>query len=163
MRKLLIIIPMLLLSILSYSQDYPRIELNDKGQKVVVFTLEQAQKIDNDLEVYALLKVARIQCDSLNLSYVKVIDEQRNQIVILKSISDQDIKQLSDKDKQIKNLTDQNTNLVNDISLCDNQRGNNQKEIEGLKKDIKKTKLKSLTGGFLIGVVATLITVLLIP
>ena len=86
MKKLLII-PILLLSFLSFSQDYPKIELNDKGQKVVVFTLEQAQKIDNDLEVYALLKVARIQCDSLNLSYVKVIDEQRNQIVILKNIN----------------------------------------------------------------------------
>ena len=86
MKKLLII-PILLLSFLSFSQDYPRIELNDKGQKVVVFTLEQAQKIDNDLEIYALLKSARIQCDSLNISYVKVIDEQRNQIVLLKSIN----------------------------------------------------------------------------
>ena len=162
MKKLLII-PILLLTFLSFSQDYPRIELNDKGQKVVVFTLEQAQKIDNDLEVYALLKVARIQCDSLNLSYVKVIDEQRNQIVILKSINDQDVKQLSDKDKQIKNLTDQNANLETNAKLCDVQKENNQKEIDGLKKDIKKTKWKSLGSGFLVGIVSTLVTVLLIP
>jgi len=162
MKKLLII-PILLLSFLSFSQDYPRIELNDKGQKVVVFTLEQAQKIDNDLEVYALLKVARIKCDSLNLSYVKVIDEQRNQIVLLKSINEQDVKQLSDKDKQIKNLEDQNTNLEKDVKLCDAQKINNQKEIDGLKDDIKKTKWKSLGSGFLVGVVATLFTVLLIP
>ena len=162
MKKLLII-PILLLSFLSFSQDYPRIELNDKGQKVVVFTLEQAQKIDNDLEIYALLKSARIQCDSLNISYVKVIDEQRNQIVLLKSINEQDVKQLSDKDKQIKNLEDQNTNLEKDVKLCDAQKINNQKEIDGLKDDIKKTKWKSLGSGFLVGVVATLFTVLLIP
>lgn len=162
MKKLLII-PILLLSFLSFSQDYPRIELTDKGQKVVVFTLEQAQKIDNDLEVYALLKVSRIQCDSLNLSYVKVIDEQRNQIVILKSINDQDVKKLSDKDKQIKNLTDQNANLETNAKLCDVQKENNQKEIDGLKKDINKTKWKSLGSGFLVGIVATLVTVLLIP
>jgi hypothetical protein len=162
MKKLLII-PILLLSFLSFSQDYPKIELNDKGQKVVVFTLEQAQKIDNDLEIYALLKVARIKCDSLNLSYVKVIDEQRNQIVLLKSINDQDNKQLIDKDKQIKNLTDQNTNLEKNVKLCDDQKDNDQKEIDGLKKDIKKTKWKSLGGGFLVGVVVTLVTVLLIP
>jgi hypothetical protein len=162
MKKLLII-PILLLSFISFSQDYPRIELNEKGQKVVVFTLEQAQKIDNDLEVYALLKVARIQCDSLNLSYVKVIDEQKNQIVILKSINEQDAKQLTDKDKQIKNLTEQNTNLEKDVKLCDSQKVNNQKEIDGLKKDIKKTKWKSLGGGFVVGVVATLITILLVP
>ena len=162
MKKLLII-PILLLSFLSLSQDYPRIELNEKGQKIVVFTLEQAQKIDNDLEVYALLKVARIQCDSLNLSYVKVIDEQRNQIIILKNINDQDIKQLADKDKQIKNLTDQNANLEKDVKLCDSQKVNNQTEIDGLKKDIKKTKWKSLGSGFLVGVVATLVTILLVP
>ena len=162
MKKLLII-PILLLSLLSFSQDYPRIELNDKGQKVVVFTLEQAQKIDNDLEIYALLKVARIKCDSLNLSYVKVIDEQRNQIVLLKSINDQDNKQLIDKDKQIKNLTDQNTNLEKNVKLCDDQKDNDQKEIDGLKKDVKKTKWKSLGGGFVVGVVVTLVTVLLIP
>ena len=162
MKKLLII-PILLLSFLSFSQDYPRIELNDKGQKVVVCTLEQAQKIDNDLEVYALLKVARIKCDSLNLSYVKVIDEQRNQIVLLKSINEQDVKQLSDKDKQIKNLEDQNTNLEKDVKLCDAQKINNQKEIDGLKDDIKKTKWKSLGSGFLVGVVSTLVTILLIP
>lgn len=161
--KNLLIIPILLLSFLSFSQDYPKIELNDKGQKIVVFTLEQAQKIDNDLEIYALLKVARIQCDSLNLSYVKVIDEQRNQIVILKSINEQDGKQLVDKDKQIKNLTDQNANLEKDVKLCDSQKVNNQKEIDGLKKDIKKMKWKSLGSGFLVGVVATLVTVLLIP
>ena len=162
MKKLLII-PILLLSFLSFSQDYPRIELNDKGQKVVVFTLEQAQKIDNDLEIYALLKSARIQCDSLNISYVKVIDEQRNQIVLLKSINEQDVKQLSDKDKQIKNLEDQNTNLEKDVKLCDAQKINNQKEIDGLKDDIKKTKWKSLGSGFLVGVVSTLVTILLIP
>lgn len=162
MKKLLII-PILLLSFLSFSQDYPRIELNDKGQKVVVFTLEQSQKIDNDLEIYALLKSARIQCDSLNISYVKVIDEQRNQIVLLKSINEQDVKQLSDKDKQIKNLEDQNTNLEKDVKLCDAQKINNQKEIDGLKDDIKKTKWKSLGSGFLVGVVSTLVTILLIP
>lgn len=162
MKKLLII-PILLLSFLSFSQDYPIIELNESGQKVVVFTFKQAQKIDNDLEVYSLLKVTRIQCDSLNLSYVKVIDEQRNQIVILKSINEKDIKQLVDKDKQIKNLTDQNSNLEKDVKLCDDQRKNDQTQIDGLKKDIKKTKWKSLGGGFVVGVVTILITILLVP
>ena len=162
MKKLLII-PILLLSFLSFSQDYPIIELNESGQKVVVFTFKQAQKIDNDLEVYSLLKVTRIQCDSLNLSYVKVIDDQRNQIVILKSINEKDIKQLVDKDKQIKNLTDQNSNLEKDVKLCDDQRKNDQTQIDGLKKDIKKTKWKSLGGGFVVGVVTILITILLVP
>ena len=68
-----------------------------------------------------------------------------------------------DKDKQIKNLTDQNINLEKSYKLCDEQRVNDQKEIDGLKKDVKKMKWKSLGSGFLVGFVATLVTVLLIP
>ena len=70
---------------------------------------------------------------------------------------------MADKDKQIKNLTDQNTNLEKNSKLCDEQRVNDQKQIDGLKKDVKKMKWKSLGSGFLVGVVATLVTVLLIP
>lgn len=158
MKKILLLIT-LLLSFYTYSQDYPKIELNSKGEKVVVFTLEQAQKIDNDLEILALMKVARIKCDSLNLSYIKVIDEQRGEIVILKKLNDELNKNQIDKDKQISNLTEQNSNLQKNIDLCNKQSGNKDKEIEGLNDDIKKVKWKSLGGGFVAGVVLTLIAI----
>jgi lipopolysaccharide export LptBFGC system permease protein LptF len=158
--KKLIFIFILFLSLVSFSQDYPKIELNNKGEKVVVFTLQQAQKIDNDLEVYALLKVARIKCDSLNLSYVKVIDEQNNQIVLLKNINKETEKQIVDKDKQFEILVEQNNNLQKNIDLCDKQKVNNQEQIDGLKSDVRKMKWKGLTGGFIGGVVATLVLIL---
>lgn len=158
--KSLLLILMLLLSSLSFSQEYPKIELNDKGEKVVVFTLEQAQNIDNDLEIYELLKVARIKCDSLNLSYIKVIDEQNNKIFILKNINKETERQIVDKDKQINLLVEQSKNLQKNIDLCDKQRGNDNKQIEGLKSDINKMKWKGLAGGFIGGVVITLIFVL---
>jgi len=157
--KSLLLVFMLLLSSLSFSQEYPKIELNDKGEKVVVFTLEQAQKIDNDLEIYELLKVSRIKCDSLNLSYVKVIDEKNNQIVILKNINKETEKQIIDKDKQINLLVEQSKNLQKNIDLCDKQKVNNQEQIDGLEKDLRKMKWKGLAGGFIGGVVATLILV----
>ena len=158
--KSLLLIFMLLLSSLSFSQEYPKIELNDKGEKVVVFTLEQAQKIDNDLEIYELLKVSRIKCDSLNLSYVKVIDEKNNQIVLLKNINRETEKQIIDKDKQINILVEQSKNLQKNIDLCDKQRVNDTKQIEGLKKDLRKMKWKGLAGGFIGGVVLTIVAVL---
>lgn len=158
--KSLLLVFMLLLSSLTLSQEYPRIELNDKGEKVVVFTLEQAQNIDNNLEIYELLKVSRIKCDSLNLSYVKVIDVKNNQIVLLGNINKETEKQIIDKDKQINILVDQIKNLQKNIDLCDKQKVNNLEEINGLKKDIKKMKWKGLTGGFIGGVLATLILVL---
>ena len=151
---------LLFISLVSFSQEYPKIELNNKGEKVVVFTLKQAQKIDNDLEIYELLKVSRIKCDSLNLSYVKVIDEKNNQIVLLKSINSETDKQVVDKDKQIKLLVEQIKNLQTNIDLCDKQKVNNQEQIDGLKKDLREMKWKSIGGGFIGGVVLTLIAAL---
>ena len=158
MKKILLLI-MILISFNIYSQDYPRIELNNKGEKIVVFTLEQAQKIDNDLEILELMKVARVKCDSLNLSYIKVIDEQKGEIVILRKLNDELSKNEKDKDKQISNLSEQNSNLQKNIDLCNKENGNKDKEIEGLNDDIKKVKWKSLGGGFVAGVVLTLLAI----
>jgi peptidoglycan hydrolase CwlO-like protein len=158
--KNLFFLLLLFISLVSFSQEYPKIELNNKGEKVVVFTLKQAQKIDNDLEIYELLKVSRIKCDSLNLSYVKVIDEKNNQIVLLKSINSETDKQVVDRDKQIKLLVEQIKNLQTNIDLCDKQKVNNQEQIDGLKKDLREMKWKSIGGGFIGGVVLTLIAVL---
>lgn len=158
MKKILLLI-MILISFNIYSQDYPRIELNNKGEKIVVFTLEQAQKIDNDLEILELMKVARVKCDSLNLSYIRVIDEQRGEIIILKKLNDELSKNEKDKDKQISNLSEQNSNLQKNIDLCNKENDNKDKEIEGLNDDIKMVKWKSLGGGFVAGVVLTLLAV----
>lgn len=159
MNKLVFLF-LLFVSLVSFSQEYPKIELNSKGEKVVVFTLEQAQKIDSDLEVYDLLKVSRIKCDSLNLSYVKVIDEKNNQIVLLKSINSETEKQVVDKNKQIKILVEQVKNLQVNIDLCDKQKANNQEQIDGLEKDIREIKWKAIASGFIGGVVVTLIAAL---
>lgn len=158
MKKILLLI-MILISFNIYSQDYPRIELNNKGEKIVVFTLEQAQKIDNDLEILELMKVARVKCDSLNLSYIKVIDEQKGEIIILKKLNDELSKNEKDKDKQISNLSEQNSNLQKNIDLCNKENSNKDKEIEGLNDDIKKVKWKSLGSGFVAGVVLTLLAI----
>jgi len=158
--KKLVLLFFIFISLVSFSQEYPKIELNSKGEKVVVFTLEQAQKIDNDLEVYNLLKVARIKCDSLNLSYVKVIDEQNNQIVLLKNINNENERQIVDKDKQFEILLEQNNNLQKNIDLCDKQKVNNQEQIDSLKKDVRRMKWKGLTGGFIGGVVVTLVFII---
>jgi peptidoglycan hydrolase CwlO-like protein len=159
MNKIVLLV-IFLISFYSYSQDYPKIELNEKGEKVVVFTLAQAQSIDNNLEVLELMKVARVKCDSLNISYIKVIDEQKKQIVKLEKLNSELNNQIVDKDKQIVNLNEQNKNLNGSVESCEKENDNKDKEIEGLKKDIKKVKWKSLGSGFVVGVVATLITII---
>lgn len=158
--KIILIMLLVLAPFFSYSQEYPRIELNQKGEKVVVFSLSQAQKMDNDLDILRLLEKSKIQCDSLNISYVRIIDAQSKQIVFQdKSISELKA-QVSDKDKQIGNLSTQIKNLEESNKICDEQKCIKDKQIDGLKDDLKKEKIKKwIAGGagLLVGILAILI------
>jgi len=157
MMKGILFIFILFLSFNLLSQDYPRYELNEKGEKVVVvITLEQAQKIDNDLDVYELLKVSKLNCDSLNLSYLRVIDEKNKQIIIYKSLIDENNKQIIDKDKQISILTNEIKNLKSDVELCNKQNSNYEKEKEILKKSANKKIIIGSTAGLVVGVIGTI-------
>ena len=158
--KIILCILFTFLSFLSYSQEYPKIELNQRGEKVVVFSLSQAQKIDNDLDILRLLEKSKIQCDSLNISYVRIIDAQTRQISIQdKSISELKA-QISDKDRQIDNLSTQIKNLEESNKICDEQKCIKDKQINGLKEDLKKEKIKKwLIGGagILVGILTVII------
>ena len=74
MKRIIFIISMLIINSFLYSQDYPRIETDSSGHKIVIFSIEQAHKLDTDEDVLILLKQFRIKCDSLDLSYIKVIN-----------------------------------------------------------------------------------------
>lgn len=151
---------LVLISFLSYSQEYPKIELNQKGEKVMIFTIDQAQKIDNDLEILSLLEKSKIQCDSLNISYIRVIDSQNHQIVLFENSVSELKLQIKDKDSQIDNLSAQMKNLEESNKLCDEQKVVKDKQIDGLRKDLKKEKIKKWFvggAGLLIGILAVLI------
>ena len=149
-----------MISFVSTSQEYPKIEHNKRGEKVVVFTLEQAQKIDNDLEILSLLEKSSIQCDSLNLSNARTIEAQARQIEFL----DKGIilleEQVKDKDLQIENISTRFKNLEKNNKICDEQKTIKERQISKLKLDLKKEKAKSwLLGGsgIAIGILAILI------
>jgi len=64
MKKFILTLMISLSSLLSFSQtiDYPRIETDSLGNKVVVMTIEQAQKIDNNFEILNLLTKQGTEC-----------------------------------------------------------------------------------------------------
>ena len=102
--KRLILLLGLLTSFCAFSQKYPRIEIDSSGQKVVVMTYQQAQKIDNSFEMLRLLEKANIDCDSLSLSYIRVIDQYKNRVVLLETDLLLYKNQVVDKDLQLLNL-----------------------------------------------------------
>ena len=161
MKKLLITMMLVLSSVLAFSQtDYPRIETDSLGQKVVVMTIEQAQKIDNNLEILQLMEKAQLQCDSLNMSYIKVIDNQGKQISLLELDIKHLKEQVNSKDEQITNLQKRLSNSEDTNKLCEEQKLNHEKQVDILNDEIRRQKTHKVVG-FIVGGIGTIGGILL--
>ena len=161
MKKILITMMLVLSSVLAFSQtDYPRIETDSLGKKVVVMTIEQVQKIDNNLEILQLMEKAQLECDSLNMSYIRVIDNQGKQISLLELDIKHLKEQLNSKDEQITNLQTRLSNSETTNKLCEEQKLNYEKQVDILKDEVRKQKNHKIVG-FIVGGVGTLGGILL--
>jgi len=157
MRKIFTIVLMALSFICVGQKDYPKLSTDSTGKKIVIFSYEQAQKIDNNLEIIKLLEKAGTECDSLNLKYIKVINELENQNKLLNSGSDLLKSQIVDKNSQIENLKQQITNCETNNTDCDSQIKLKEDQILTLKDELKTVKRKrNITyGAGILGVLAT--------
>lgn len=140
---------------------YPKIFVDSSGQKLVIFTYQQAQKIDNNFELLMLLEKKGSECDSLNLGYLRVIDNLENQNRLLNSsmslLKDQSI----DKNTQIRNLQDQLSNCDKISKDCDSQIKIRDEQIVLLKKELKTVKRKrNIT--YASGILGTISAILLV-
>ena len=163
MKNILLILTFLL-SFTSFSQTYPRFETDSNGKKVVIITYEQAQKIDNAFEMLKLLEKAGSECDSLTLSYVKVIDEQKGQITLLSADVTLYKNQIVDKDGQISNLKQRLSNSEDDAKHCDEQIVVKEKQITLLENEITtlKTKRNVAYGVGVAGIIGGILLVLIL-
>lgn len=163
MKKILAILFFFIVNV-TYSQNYPRIETDSTGKKLVVMTYEQAQKIDNAFELITLLEKAGAECDSLTLSYVKVIDNLKKQVKLLESDITLYKGQLVDKDRQILNIQEQLKNCEASKLACDSQIEVRDKQINLLDNEIKtlKTKRNIAYGVGIGGIIGGILLVLFI-
>lgn len=160
MKKLLSVLILMLSSIFAFSQiEYPRIETDSLGNKVIIMTIAQAQKIDNNMEILKLLTLQSSQCDSLSTAYLKVIDNLGKQVALLELDVNTLKSQMMDKDAQISNLQQQLSNSETINNLCEVQKNKQDQEIALLKKEVRKQKLQKVVG-FAIGGVAIISSVL---
>jgi predicted RNase H-like nuclease (RuvC/YqgF family) len=125
---------------------YPILDKDSLGNKIVVISYEQAQKVDNNLELLELLEKAGAECDSLNMSYIKVIDEYKRQVGLFEIDVRKLKEQLLDKDSQISNLQTRLSNTEQLNSDCETQKGLKDEEIKTLKSDLKKMKCRRNIG-----------------
>lgn len=176
MKHFLTIILLMFFSIISYSQyivnidTLPKQDLPTwfiyKGDTVgLVFSIEQVQKIDSDLELLSWLEKKGFTCDSTIATYIKVIDEYGKQVTILKTSISELNQQISDKNSQIDNLKLKIDNYQKDLGLANDEIKNYKKVVENNNLRIGNLKLQrnlSISGGVLLTTVATLVTYLIL-
>ena len=136
-----------------------------KGDTVgLVFSVQQVQKIDSDLELLSWLEKKGFTCDSTITIYIKVVDEMSRQITIFKTNVDELNGKILDKEKQINNLKIQIQNQRDQIDLANKQIIDFVKITEN--NNIRISNLKSqrnlwIGGGLLGTATAALITFLI--
>ena len=110
------------------------------------------------------MEKAGSECDSLTLSYVKVIDGLKKQVTLLEV----DIKlyknQIIDKDNQLTNLQQRLSNCETNINNCELQISTKNEQIGLLNNEIKtlKTKRNIAYGTGIVGIIGGILLVLFI-
>lgn len=154
MKNLLTIIMVLFISFSSFSQEieYPRYEVDSLGQKVVVMTIEQAQKLDNNSDLLSLFEQLNSQIGSYDSVCVQTINAKNIVISEQKVLIEELKSSLDTKDDAIENLQKQVTKYqVNEVILND-QIENLNSQIDLKDEKIRQQKTKMIIGGTIGGV-----------
>ena len=142
--------------------EYPIISVDSLGNKLVIFTISQAIKIDNKLDILELLKereLISVESDSISLRVINdknlVIAEQGMKISKLEESN-------QNKQSQIDNLKSQIATYLLSESTYKEELSNKDMEIDLHLGKIKDLKRKNLIGGITGGVVITTLAAILL-
>ena len=148
MKKFILMLSCVLLSIFSYSQtEYPRYETDSLGQKVITMTIEQAQKLDNNSDLLALFEKLNVQFGQYDTACIKAVNDKN--IVI--STQKMEIKKLKDyakiKDEKIVTLQKEIDSYLLIISSLNKEIAYNNQIISEKNKQIGGFRKKMIIGG----------------
>lgn len=149
MKRILTLI-LILFTINSFGQtntqvpDYPIYQYDSTHQiMTVVFSLKQAQTIDNDYEYFELLEKSRKGCDSLAKSY-QIVIKNLGDVIAQQEVNIKDLNKLNSQNKTlVDNLNEQIKGYVKDGILCDSIGKVKDDKISSLKKENLKLKVKN--------------------
>lgn len=165
MNKLLLIF-LMMISFISISQEieYPRYDIDSLGQKVVVMTIEQAQKLDNNtdiLEIFNKLDMSTTEFDSV---CIKTINDKNvvisNQKVLIEKLNENS----QTKDSAIKALQKQVVEYQLNKTLLQDEVNNLTERLKISDKSNRKMKNRMIIGGGIGGlaIVGLIVGILLI-
>jgi predicted RNase H-like nuclease (RuvC/YqgF family) len=168
MKKLLSIIIGMTLSLTAFCQysnpiEYPRYEKDSNGQDVVVITIQQAQTLDNNMELLGLLEQLNSQLQNSDSVCIKVIND-KDQVISSQKMEIQKLKEsLDNKDQQISALQGEIAGYLKKIMVLEDQVENRQNVIDEKNLQLRKAKTKMVIGGIggtaiIIGLIVSIIT-----
>ncbi len=142
------------------SNDFPRFTLDSAtGTQCVIFTLQQAQKIDNDLELLKIYQLLHMSSDSLIKSLVFKVKVQDTMISTL-TMQVSELKNVNaTQNSLVSNLKAQIEDYKKNLALADTQLGLKDEQIKNLNKEIKKQKRLKIAG-FSVGGLGILVAIL---
>lgn len=139
-----------------HKEDLPEYYIQGSDTIGILLTIEQVQKLDNNSELLKLYEKLSIKCDSLDTYYVGVINKMNDKIQILEFKISKQKEAIDKQDDMVKDLNQQLSNRITKLDYCEQQRSNDAKIIEGLKKDLRKAKWKNIAGWLTTGLTSTL-------
>ena len=151
MRKIFTLLMALVLTSL-YSQvtpeiKYPKFETDSLGQKVIVMTIPQAMKLNNNSDLLEKFEAQDIKMKEYETLCVKVISEKDDVIAKLNLTIGKQDGQLLVKDEKIKSLQGEILGWMERNGILEKQLANRQQVIDEKDKQIGRMKTKMVVGG----------------
>ena len=138
---------------------YPRFETDSLGQKVIVMTIPQAMKLNNNSDLLEKFEAQDIKIKEYETLCVKVISEKDDVIAKLNLTLGKQDGQLLVKEDKIKSLQGEILGWMEKNGILEKEVANRQKVVDEKDKQLKKLKLKMVVGG--IGSAAIIIPLVL--
>lgn len=127
--------------------EYPRYEVDSLGQQVIVLTIEQAQKLDNNSDLLILLEQYAQKIADYDSICVKTIND-KEKVIDLQKIEIKTLKEnLAVKDKEIGNLQKRVAEYIVKETFWSEQMKLKDETIQIKDKQIRGLKSKMIWGG----------------
>ena len=151
MRKLFTILMTLIFTTM-FSQvtqqiKYPRFEKDSLGQKVIIMTIPQAMKLNNNSNILEKFEKLQAEMQDYENICVKVINEKDEVIAKLDVIITKQDQQLLTKDDKIKALQGEIVAWMEKNKVLEAQLANRQQVIDEKDKQLRRLKTKMVVTG----------------
>ena len=151
MRKLFTILTMLFFTTM-FSQvtqpiKYPKFEVDSLGQKVIVMTIPQAMKLNNNSNILEKFEKLQAEMQDYENICIKVINEKDETIAKLDIVITKQDGQLVAKDEKINTLQGEILDWMKKTGTLEKLLTNRQEVIDEKDKQISKMKFKMVVGG----------------